>query len=320
MGVSPESLTGALASSATSRRVLLSMAATSLVHPPRVRAAETLTGRILADRLMPPSASGAPSAGGDLRYPAWLAGTWRVTNTNGDPAISLPLGPRFVDPLLIEEAQRRSSRRYLLRYVDSPTDGCGPPIAGLSVRQDRRFNAIQEEGAFIEPAGFVVEGGTYMCDSAHPHGMVKLSILDQDATAGLRDRGDASTSGTYEVLPRVAFRSTSELDVVWAAWEPESDVAFVTSELVVQRELLPTGETLATTFLEQLTRFERPSADQRPAAIKARYRVVVYLSLPGVGGPRTRTSSRTREERALEKDARGQAVAMLDYELAMVRV
>ena len=265
--------------------------------------------------LTPPSAY-LSSTPGSLRYPAWLAGNWQVTNTNGQPALSLPLGPRFVDPLLINAVQRTNTRRYRVRFVDSAVaadaPSCGPTPPDLPVQQDRRFNTMQEDGAFLAPSGFVVEGGAYACGEKHPHGRVVLDILDTDATAGVRA---ADTSGSaVEVVQRVAFRSKSELEVVWAGWEAEPD-RFVTSEMTVQRDLLPDGEEMAASFFELLTRFERgPSEDM----VTARYRVVQYLGFPELGVARPRSSSRA--ERALEKDAAGRAIAVLDYDLRMERV
>ena len=271
------------------------------------------------------------SASGELRYPSWLKGTWRVSNTNGDPAISLPLGSKFVDPQLVEAQEARKSRQYFSRFVDADdaADGaCGRVVAAMPVRQDRRFNTMQEESAFLGPSGFVVEQGAYACDAAHPHGSVLLQILDTDATAAVRAPDDAASSRGYELVQKATFRSRSELDVVWAAWEAGMDDSFfTTSEMTVQREVLPaTGEELAIAYLELLTRFERPTPSvEQPATIRARYRVVQYLSFPELapeGGARTtRAPTRsTRAERALAKQAAGRAVAVLDYDLVMERV
>lgn len=317
--------------SCLNRRAVLCAAMVGCTRFTRRSAAATTTiPNLLAARvtstgeLAPPSA-GMESREGDLRYPPWLEGTWRVLNTNGNPTISLPLGPKFVDPLLIEEANAgATSRRYLMRFVKADAAdlnaACGPLEEYLTVRQDRRFNTMQEEGAFTAPAGFLVERGAYACDAAHPHGSVLLERLDTDATAAIRARASAPSgtpSQTYEVIQKTALRSRSELDIVWAAAEATDDGGFVTSELVVQREMLPTGEELSTSFLELLTKFESPRQEgERASSLRAHYRVLQYLSLPGM----PRSGLLSRAERALEREAAGRAVAVLDYGLVLERV
>ena len=60
---------------------------------------------------------------------------------------------------------------------------------------------------------------------------------------------------------------------------------------------------VGTNFLELLTRFERPAEAPAgpPAAVRARYRVVEYLGLPGVARPLS--ASGDRAARALARDA-----------------
>eukprot|EP00966_Prymnesium_polylepis_P275566 6366998-Prymnesium_polylepis.1 len=117
------------------------------------------------------------------------------------------------------------------------------------------------------------------------------------------------------------FQFQTEIDILLAGWE-ETDSSFVTSELTAQRQLLPSravggaSEVVDTSFLELLTRFERP-ASERPQSVRARYRVVQYLGLPGVAPP---AASASRAARALEMQAAGQAVSILDYDLLMERV
>lgn len=286
-------------------------------------AATTLSDRFdSSGLLMPPLLSGMESLPGDLRYPSWLAGTWRVTNTNSDPAITFPLGPKFVDPLLVEEVQRTSSRRYQMRFVQDADSACGPPEDGLPVRQDRRFNNVQEEGAFTAPSGFVIERGAFACDAAHPHGMVLLDRIDTDATGAVRPRAVSTAIGggpspAYEVVQRVTLRSRSELDILWAACEQVGEDAFLTSEFTVQRETLSSGEELGISFLELLTKFERPAGAEQPMTARASYKVIQYLSSPpGI----SRKAPSSRVERALEREAAGRAVAILNYDLLLERV
>ena len=305
-------MTTKIARSALPRRAALVCAAAASIRWPTARpamAAMDLSSRLDATSLTPPL--GTESMPGDLRYPAWLAGTWRVTN-RGD-GFSMPLGPRFVDPELVAEARKAVRLQYGARFTKAPLLAGWP---SLSVRQDRRFNEMQEEGAFISSGGFVVERGTYACDDAHPHGTVLLDVLDTDvAGQGLLR---SAANGAVDVRP--TFRFKTAVDILWASWELTDD-AFTTSELTVQRQLVPgangKSEEVDVTFLELLTRYERPASDQ-PRVVRARYRVVQYLNLniPGVAAP----VAVTRAARELEKKAAGQAISILDYDLLMEAV
>jgi len=256
-----------------------------------------------------------------------------------------------MDPDLAAELSKDVSLRFRLRFVDAPAPVDQP---SLRMRQDRRFNEIEEVSAFLSPSALLVEGATYACcDAANPHGGVLLEILDPDATA-------AGSSGRV----RVPFRYRSAVDILWAAWEEGAGSgggggggaaststatattagasSFVTSELTEQRELLPgEAEPIQTTFFELLWRFERPpsasggatatAAQQRPAqqplplgsVVHARYRVAQYLSLPGLppAPPPLGAPAGGKAMRALlERDAAGRAVAIIDYDLRMERV
>ena len=107
---------------------------------------EPLSSRLDATRLTP-LLSTERSMPGDLRYPTWLAGTWRVTTKGA--GFAMPLGPRFVEPELVAEARKPVRLAYGARFLESQPPPAGSP--SLSVQQDRRFNAIQEEGAFVQP-------------------------------------------------------------------------------------------------------------------------------------------------------------------------
>lgn len=287
------------------------------------RRARAQDAQLLSPRLesasLTPLLGGVDSVTGDLRYPPWLAGTWRVTATTA--GFQMPLGRRFVDDALVAEARKDTRVLYEYRFTEAPAPDGWP---GLSVRQDRRFNAVNEENAFISSGGFRVERGRYTSDGQSPHGRVLLDILDTDVASGLVDKTPSTESATYE--KRVMFRFQSELDILWAAWEEASDPAgaFVTSEVTVQRQLLPTAggtasEDVDTSYLELLTRFERPASlalSERPMSVRARYRVTQYLSLPGVPLP-TRA---TRAARSLAKQAEDRAVSIIDYDLLMERI
>jgi len=295
---------------ALDRRRALLCAAASLAFSPAsepARAFGELPSRLDAVRLIPPSRS-EPGA---LRYPSWLAGAWHVTCRNA--AFSTPLGSRFVDQTLIEEIARTQDAavRWRARYVEAPSVAGWPK---LTVAQDRLLNAAEEERAFI-PSTFRVQGGRYEFDAAHPHGRVLLNVLDTDVAAGTQ----SAQTRAYDV--KMQFQFQTEIDILLAGWE-ETDSSFVTSELTAQRQLLPSravggaSEVVDTSFLELLTRFERP-ASERPQSVRARYRVVQYLGLPGVAPP---AASASRAARALEMQAAGQAVSILDYDLLMERV
>lgn len=308
-----------LVSSSLDRRALLCAAAASSVPWPATAGGPQLLGRIDADSLSPLSSTVA-SVAGELRYPAWLEGTWRASCSSA--GFSMPLGAKFVDPSLIAEARKQVRREYQLRFVSAPPHAGQP---ALSARQDRRFNLLEEERAFVA-SDFVVEGADYACDTAHPHGRGLLTVLD---TRAVPDQAGGAQGARYAATP--SYRFQEELEVLWAAWEdvePAAPVAgvFVTSELTAQRVLLPTPgrsssmEEASTSLLELLWRFERPSwtssSGQQPASVRARYRVAQYLSLPGVAV----AASATRDARTLERQAAGRAVSIIDYDLNLVSI
>ena len=228
----------------------------------------------------------------------------------------MPLGAAFVDSFLRATAQEdvnaAESYSYTLSFVDAPPPEADPT---LPVAQDRRFNAVEETAAFLSSEGVLVTRGAYEVSAAHPHGRISLEARDPNAAgdskagAAVVGRGD---SGTSKI----------ELSIEWAAWDESASAgAFVTSELAVQRTLLPADAyfdaAVDTTFIEILTRFERPSANARSATIvRARNRLVQYLSLPGIEPP-AGSSSRAR---ALERLANGRAVSFFDYDWVMEKL
>lgn len=276
-----------------------------------------------------------PSFEGDLRYPTWLAGTWRVTNKA--VGFTMPMGKRFVDPFLVTIAQQDLSAAKELTYTLRFNDQEQPPAAQptLTVRQDRPFNTIAEERAFSASRGATVERGSYDCDAAHPHGRVLMAVRD-DEPSGVRGVERPPEGIAWEV--RRVVRSQLELDIAWQRWEETTTTAsrggaigggvgggdggggggggrFVTSELAVQRASLPSpsSQMIDESFLEILTSFEQPAAADQP--VRARYRVAQYLSLPGVPPPKVTTP----EARKLAKQAGFHAIALLDYEMTMER-
>lgn len=75
-------------------------------------------------------------------------------------------------------------------------------------------------------------------------------------------------------------------------------------------------ESLQTIF-ELLWRFEPlPTTAGQPTAARARYRVVQYLGAPGVAP----TAGASKADLALERQAEGRAVSILDYDLELRRV
>ena len=316
----------------TSRRgaLLLAIVAPTIAWPSSARDAlpQSLSSRLDAGMLSLPADKFPSSTSGDLRYPSWLAGKWHVTTTARD--FSMPLGRRYVVPSLVRVSQQDLATKRQLQYSMTFTDGAadGTNDGELTVQQSRAFNVIQEENAFTASRGSTVERGSYVCDQAHPHGRVLLDVRD-DKPLGR----ESSTSGldkyaSWEV--RNVVRSQLEFDITEAAWEVSTGDdsvtgdAFVTSELAVQRALFP-SRTIDETFLEILMRFERPSVPPKaeatlaepvqPTTVRARYRVAQYLSLPGVE-PRLAS---TDAERNLARQAANRAVALLDYDLEMVK-
>ena len=124
---------------------------------------------------------------------------------------------------------------------------------------------------------------------------------------------------------RKVVRKKLELKTVWAQWEGGTvggSDAFTTSELVVQRILLPLSgairdaaqqRVLDTSYLEILTQYERPQMDATgglPSRLHARQRVVQYTAMPGMTTPMT----------ARERDAAGAATLLLDYDWELQRL
>ena len=319
---------GSMAAAQLGRRAAV-LCATAAVSYCRFDAAHAQPALNLASRLdakeLTPLAGSISSFPGDARYPPWLAGTWRINNT---PAgFSMPLGVRAVDRVLVEEARAEAAAAkpvvYLQRFTGAPSTGW--------IRQDRQFNAIAEEGAFVEPRGFAVERGTYLCDEEHPHGRVLLDIVDRG--------GDGSkVSGSAAVTVSAATRSKLELETLWVAWEETpllspvdasngAAPAFVTSELVVQRALFPTAvanrdEVLDTSYLEILWQFEPQSSAAQPNSVKARNRVaqLSVLERSNEAGGRARSRGSGDATTLLDRLGMGQAVSILDYDVIMERV
>ena len=234
----------------------------------------------------------------------------------------MPLGERYVDPLLIkvarEELAATSKLRYSARFVDI---GAAPDAAhpSLTVRHDRPFNIIEEEGAFTASRGTSVEGGTFSLSSSHPHGLVELDVRDDMPV----ERADLLAQyAAWEVVQ--TMRSRLAVDVAWAAWEEAGAGAFVTSEMTTQRLTTPRPADLGgrgsptvvdESYLELVTRYEQPQAGS-PDRMRARYRIAQYLSLPGAPAAAASTSAARR----LASQADGRAIALLDYDLEMERV
>jgi len=280
-------------------------------------AGDDLAQRMGSTRLTPPERFASVPA--EVRFPSWLAGTWQVTNTA--VGLQTPLGRRFVDPYILSVAQRdvgsKSTMEYQLRFIED-----GDASSPMPVRQDRPFNSIEEEGALVASRGVVIERGDYKMDASYPHGRVLLELKDEqlDRVAS----AELPKGSPFNV--RRVVRTQLELETVWAQWQDGSTNgnanAFFTSELMVQRVLLPLTtapreakreRVLDASYLEILTRFERSPADMAgtpPTRLRARNRVVQYLSLPGVSEPAA----------ALEVEAAGRAVLLLDYDWDLRRL
>jgi hypothetical protein len=316
-----------------------------------------LSPRLDASSLTP-LASLVPSVAGELRYPSWMLGTWRVTNTVS--SFTMPLGDGFVDAFTRAVAEDDVSQAtpitYTLRFVPAAPPADDPT---LCVAQDRRFNAIEETNAFLGGDGGEVRGATYEVSAAHPHGRLLLEVVDPPEEQGGRAGGGASPT-------------VSNLDIAfeWARWDRADSGAFVTSELVRQRSRRPpsTYEDALDeeSFLEILTSFKRvPPPKKRPRGaspdaaaappevIRVRNRLVQYLELRGVGDPpvprggsggggggggggssggggggsgeqtqipASRLAARERSAAAMRLLAAGRATSFFDYDWRMERV
>lgn len=279
--------------------------------------------RLDANSLTPLSTYDVPSVSSDLRYPRWLQGTWRVSNTI--TRFSMPLGSAFVDSFTRATAQEdvdaAQTLSYLLKFDETLLPSESDPE--LCVAQDRRFNAVEETGAFLSGEGLVVADGSYQVNEQHPHGRIDLVVRDPDAIGD--SRAAASAARQDSTTTRI------ELSIEWAAWDAAaSGGAFVTSELAVQRVMLPPDQYFSesavdTSFLEIITRFEKPqrimragganNSHRRPTTVvRARNRLVQYLSLPGID---TLDKGATKRSRGLERLAAGRAVSFFDYDWVM---
>ena len=283
-----------------------------------------LSPRLDANTLTPLTAVGVVSAPSDLRYPEWLKGTWRVNNTISK--FTMPLGAAFVDPFLRATAQEDVNAAQTLSYTLSFVDAQPPPSdLSLCVKQDRRFNAVEETAAFLASEGVVVTNGAYEVSAPYPHGRITLETRDPNAA------GDSKVGSAASVVGRgdgdVGGKSRIDLSIEWAAWdEAASGGAFVTSELAVQRVVLPRDayfdESVDTTFLEIITRFERPritAGSNGKPVVHARNRLVEYLSLPGIDASAGSDGGGSRA-RAQERLANGRAISFFDYDWVMEKV
>lgn len=299
-----------------------------------------LSPRLDAKTLVPLTKFGVASRVGDLRYPSWMLGTWRVTNTIS--SFSMPLGSAFVDPftraIAEEDIALAQPLKYLLRFV--PTD---PPLSdrSLCVAQDRKFNAIEEQNAFLGPDGGSVREGLYACSEPDaPHGRLVLSIADppEDGNRG------SSLASPSAIISRVDLRFE------WVQWDLAASGAFVTSEIVRQRTTRPRStyeEALdEEQYLEIITSFRRvprtPNGDgsplrrqssaptasastvapsqRQPEVLRVRNRLVQYLDLPG-GDPPGGAGTGARSRKAMAAIAAdGRSVSFFDYDWEMERI
>jgi hypothetical protein len=332
---------------AASAGVLLPMQQSSAVVVP------PLSPRLDAKSLSPLSGFGVSSRAGELRYPSWLAGSWRVSNTIEQ--FTMPLGPALVDAFTravaeddVDEAQ---TLQYTLRFMRVPPPGKADEdedekeeegaIGEFPVAQDRAFNAAQETDAFLGPDGGSVRGCQYEVTPLHPHGRLVLDVLDPPDEDGKRSSVSSRVELTFE----------------WVQWGVADSGAFVTSELVRQRTTRPpTAFAPAlddTSYLEILTSFARapPPAPRsrrrlaptkrgiegggdggRESVVRVRNRLVQYLELPRSAAGSTSSStprvrSRPNEVAASGRDAEaramlagGRAVSFFDYNWKMERI
>ena len=296
------------------RRALAALCAATPLQAPALDliTVPPLTPRLDAGTLMPLTALGVPSQPGELRYPQWLLGTWRLQNTIS--SFSMPLGKAFVDGFqrLTAEQDVAAVERltYALRFVEAEPPTSAP---ALTCKQDRRFNAAQETSSFLGDDG-ILRSCEYLCDSRSPHG--RLAIIVEDAPDGAATNG--GPPGT----------TTIELGIEWAQWDASaSRGAFVTSELVRQRVTRAAdagGPALdEQSLLEIITRYEQPRRSD--GVVRARNRLVQYLSFAGDevqirGSGDSQGRSTRSKQAALTELAAGRAISFFDYDWKMVPV
>lgn len=305
-----------------SRRGALSVAAATLLSPPGPLVAvepPPLASRLRSLRglVAPLSELGVPSLPGELRYPEWMLGTWRVTNVL--QSFSMPLGSAFVDDFTRlsakEDIDNGEELEYLLRWVPAPESVAGDDP--LCAAQDRAFNALQETAAFLGDEEVAVEGARYGAPPGAPHGLLELRLRDDDpGELGARGGGGARPSTSTEISLRVEWCRWELADRGGRQGRPAArgggGASFVTDELLSQTVVTRAGSKRATresTLLETITKFEeRPPTPAAPARIVARNRIIQYL-LPT--GSARKPPSRDEATRAALAGSR--AVAVFDY-------
>lgn len=201
-----------------------------------------------------PAWSGKPpvqQAQGDLTYPAWLGGTWRLSTTLVD--LAAPLAPVVTTPGF-------EGNRTLLRQPVECQVRFVPAAIAPGVVSDRAFNGLNMARAYLgERAVRAVK-----VDPKNPNRQVTL--LGQSRTAAKRDR--RASQPTYTLESTVKARAVEA---------PTADT-FVTSELFqqvfrgAQQPYLNEVET-TTAYRQQPT-----TNDPAAAVITADQVTAIYLS------------------------------------------
>ena len=316
VGVLPGVLPGRLF---TSRRTLLAIGGAAAASSQTAFAAPAtvplpLTGRLgAASKLSVPLRDlGVASQTGQLHYPNWLLGSWRLHNAI--TGFTMPLGSAFADGFTAYSARddihREVAYDYSMRFLAAPVgEDAAAEAAGFGVIQDRAYNAAEETRAFLEDDGVRVERSRYSSDrQVAPHGLIILELEEDGAEAA---------------------RTTIQLEVQWCQWQLLENGAFVTDEMILQRLTTSgvAGQQPISEFtcIESITCFEPPRREARRGSgqseretVRARNRLAQYL-LPSAaldGKVPSKAESRADRMAAL---AGGRAVTFFDYDWTLTR-
>jgi hypothetical protein len=192
---------------------------------------------------------------GDLVYPDWMAGSWKVTSTLVD--LVAPLAPNIVTPGF--EANRRQLNQpisFLVRFVEGQPDVSGlkffPQINKKSpiLVADRAFNSLNLARAYLGDKAVL----SVKVDPESPNRQITL-LRGECPTGKLCDR---------QLVSIVIARAT----------ETTPDAKFITTE--VFQQLFKGGVTPYFNSVESTTAYRKLPTSQ--PAIEADQVTAVYLS------------------------------------------
>lgn len=260
--------------------------------PARSSIAERLDASTLS--IPPPSRANELNGVDNTYYPAWLAGTWDVTQTlvNAETPLGLkfvggPAGSEEIAAKSVAEQRRQLGKPVSLKLRWVPTK--------FGVAEDRLFNARERLNGFAGRS--VVASVEY----ANVGGSNRASVLalggtedDPLQTTIVRFKGPAAQK-TFLVAHGEDKKQTSAAE--------QEEAKFSCSELLRGIFALTNQNTAppVTTDTETIWGFERVDAD----TVSARLRLASYLNA---------------QSDSLYFEARNRAVSLADYTLTMKRL